>query len=206
MYSSEANDQLVLNSGAPPTAARPTPGLPAMLPLTRTRRPSPARPCSVCAGHRAIPCPVDRSSVVGTSMLRLRSISLSHYMHGEDFKPNFGADPLLKSTQIRHPSNTLTFIEEAAMSIDDGVFLYSSKFDEWLNIPARRHQNGSVLAFADEHAEYWKWKGPTPALVILMAVTSVTRWSFRISSVSSGPPRMSNSRSVANIMKKPNTY
>jgi hypothetical protein len=48
-------------------------------------------------------------------MPRLRSISLNHYMHGEDFKSNFGADPLLKSTQIRLPPNTLTFIEEAAM-------------------------------------------------------------------------------------------
>lgn len=34
--------------------------------------------------------------------------------------------------------------------------------DEWLNIPARWHQNGVVWVFADEHAEYWKWKGPAP--------------------------------------------
>jgi prepilin-type processing-associated H-X9-DG protein len=34
--------------------------------------------------------------------------------------------------------------------------------DEWLNIPARRHQNGAVLLFADNHAESWKWKGPAP--------------------------------------------
>jgi len=25
--------------------------------------------------------------------------------------------------------------------------------------PARRHQNGAVLVFADSHAECWKWKG-----------------------------------------------
>jgi prepilin-type processing-associated H-X9-DG protein len=34
--------------------------------------------------------------------------------------------------------------------------------DEWLNIPARWHQNGAVLLFADNHSESWKWKGPAP--------------------------------------------
>jgi prepilin-type processing-associated H-X9-DG protein len=68
----------------------------------------------------------------------------------------------MKWTAIRHPSKALTFLDEDAMSIDEGLFLYSSKFDEWLNIPARRHQNGCVLTFADGHSEYWKWKGPAP--------------------------------------------
>ena len=48
-------------------------------------------------------------------------------------------------------------------SIDEGIFLYSSRIAEWLNIPAHRHQNGAVLAFADGHAECWKWKGTAPA-------------------------------------------
>ena len=164
MYSSEANDQLVLNFGGPSNRSPTNSWVAGNAAFDADQATvTGAALFPYAPGIGLYRCPVDRSSVVGTSMLRLRSISLSHYMHGEDFKPNFGADPLLKSTQIRHPSNTLTFIEEAARSIDDGVFLYSSKFDEWLNIPARRHQNGSVLAFADEHAEYWKWKGPTPS-------------------------------------------
>ena len=40
--------------------------------------------------------------------------------------------------------------------------LFSSKVDEWLNIPARRHQNGALLLFADNHSESWKWRGPAP--------------------------------------------
>jgi len=164
MYSSEAGDQLVLNFGGPfnrsPTSSWVAGNAVSDADQTTVTG---AALFPYALGIGLYRCPVDSSYVAGTSMLRLRSISLSYYMHGEDFKPNFGADPLLKSTQIRHPSNTLTFIEESDMSIDDGVFFYSSKFDEWLSIPARQHQNGSVLAFADGHAEYWKWKGPTPS-------------------------------------------
>jgi hypothetical protein len=163
MYGPDADDQLVTNFGGPANRS-PTNSWVAghavydADPATITG----AALFPYVRGMQVYHCPADRSLVEGTSMPRLRSISLSHYMHGENFQPNFGADPLLKSTLIRHPSNTLTFIDEAAMSIDDGVFLYSSKFDEWLNIPARRHQNGCVLDFADGHAECWKWKGPAP--------------------------------------------
>ena len=164
MYPSEADDQLVVNFGGPSNRSPTTSWVAGNAafdadPATITG----AALFPYVRGIQVYHCPADRSFVVGSSTPRLRSISLSHYMHGEDFKPNFGADPVPKSTRIRHPSNTLTFIDEAAMSIDDGVFLYSSKFDEWLNIPARRHQNGAVLLFADNHAEYWKWKGPAPS-------------------------------------------
>jgi type II secretory pathway pseudopilin PulG len=107
-------------------------------------------------------CPADQSCIAGTTALRLRSLSLSGYMGGEDYETNFLVQPLMKSTAIRRPSNSLTFLDEDAMSIDEGLFLYSSKMDEWLNIPARRHQNGIVLLFADNHSEFWKWKGPAP--------------------------------------------
>jgi prepilin-type N-terminal cleavage/methylation domain-containing protein/prepilin-type processing-associated H-X9-DG protein len=108
-------------------------------------------------------CPADQSCVAGTTTLRLRSLSLSGYMGGEDCETNFLVQLVMKWTAIRHPSKALTFLDEEAMSIDEGLFLYSSKFDEWLNIPARRHQNGCVLTFADGHSEYWKWKGPAPS-------------------------------------------
>ena len=107
-------------------------------------------------------CPADQSCVAGTTTLRLRSLSLSGYMGGEDCETNFLVQLVMKWTAIRHPSKALTFLDEEAMSIDEGLFLYSSKFDEWLNVPARRHQNGCELTFADGHAEYWKWKGPAP--------------------------------------------
>ena len=107
-------------------------------------------------------CPADESCIVGTTTARLRSVSLSGYMGGEDYETNFQVQLVMKWTAIRHPSQSLTFLDEDAVSIDEGLFLYSSKMDEWLNIPARRHQNGAVLLFADNHSEYWKWKGPAP--------------------------------------------
>jgi hypothetical protein len=68
----------------------------------------------------------------------------------------------MKSTSIQRPSKSLTFLDEDVLTIDEGLFLYSSKVDEWLNIPARRHQIGAVLLFADNHSESWKWRGPSP--------------------------------------------
>lgn len=107
-------------------------------------------------------CPADHSCVVGTSTPRLRSVSLSIYMGGEDAETNFMIYPLMKFTGIRHPSKSLTFLDEDENGINDGIFLYASKIEEWLDTPARRHQSGLVLVFADNHAEYWKWKGPAP--------------------------------------------
>lgn len=164
MYAADANDELVANLGGPANRSPTNSWVAgnAVLDLD----PATITGAALFPYVRAIKiyhCPADLSVVFGTSTLRLRSISLSHYMHGEDFKPNFGADPVRKSTQIPHPSNTLTFLDEAPTSIDDGVFFYSSQFDEWLNLPARWHQNGCVMHFADGHAESWKWKGPAPA-------------------------------------------
>jgi prepilin-type N-terminal cleavage/methylation domain-containing protein len=107
-------------------------------------------------------CPADHSCLVGTSTPRLRSVSLSIYMAGDDCVSNFMVYPLMKFSEIRHPSKSLTFLDEDENGINNGGFLYASKIDEWMDTPARRHQNGIVLIFADNHAEYWKWKGPAP--------------------------------------------
>jgi prepilin-type N-terminal cleavage/methylation domain-containing protein len=107
-------------------------------------------------------CAADHSCLVGTSTPRLRSVSLSIYMAGDDCVSNFMVYPLMKFSEIRHPSQSLTFLDEDENGINNGGFLYASKIDEWLDTPARRHQDGLVLVFADNHTEYWKWKGPAP--------------------------------------------
>jgi prepilin-type N-terminal cleavage/methylation domain-containing protein len=104
-------------------------------------------------------CPADHSRVLGTSITRLRSISLSIYMGGEDAETNFLVYPVMRFSEIQHPAQCLTFIDEDEHGINEGIFLYASKVDEWLDTPGRRHQNGATMAFADEHAECWKWKG-----------------------------------------------
>lgn len=107
-------------------------------------------------------CPADHSCVEGTSTPRLRSVSLSIYMAGDDCVSNFMVFPLMKFSAIQHPSKTLTFLDEDEDGINNGGFLYASKVDEWLDTPARRHQKGLVLVFADNHSEYWQWQGPAP--------------------------------------------
>ncbi len=75
-------------------------------------------------------CPADQSCVAGTSTPRLRSVSLSGYMGGEDYETNFLVQPLMESIAIQRRSKTLTFLDEDEDTIDEGIFLYSSKVDE----------------------------------------------------------------------------
>ena len=108
-------------------------------------------------------CPADYGMISNTSLSRYRSFSLSCYMNGPmAADADFGVQPLRQMSQIQSPSKTLTFIDEDDKSIDDGHFLYSTNYSNWLNIPGWRHQNGTVLTFADHHTEYWKWKSPQP--------------------------------------------
>jgi prepilin-type N-terminal cleavage/methylation domain-containing protein len=166
LYASEAGDRLALNLGGSVNGIHRSPpgcwvtGSAAWDadPATITRGTLYPYAQSIKLYH----CPADHSCVVGTSTPRLRSVSLSIYMGGEDSETNFLIYPLMKFTEIRHPSESLTFLDEDENGINDGIFLYASKVDEWLDLPARRHQDGLVLVFADNHSEYWKWKGPAP--------------------------------------------
>jgi prepilin-type processing-associated H-X9-DG protein len=107
-------------------------------------------------------CPADRGLIQGTSLPKLRSFSLSCYMNGGAEDSNYEVQPLTCTAQLRNTAKTLTFIDEDNSTIDDGHFLYSPRINNWLNIPGWRHQNGTMLAFADGHSEYWKWKSRLP--------------------------------------------
>jgi prepilin-type N-terminal cleavage/methylation domain-containing protein len=107
-------------------------------------------------------CPADHGFIQGTKIPKYRSFSLSCYMNGPAEDTTYGVQPLHKITQIRNSSKTLTFIDEDDLTIDDGHFLYTTNMNNWLNVPGWRHRNGTVLTFADAHAEYWKWKSAEP--------------------------------------------
>lgn len=109
-------------------------------------------------------CPADHGRVQNTSVELLRSYSLSCYMGGPQADAeNWGVKPLKMAGQIRHTDTTLTFIDEDDSTMDDGHFLYSSAVNNWFNVPSWRHQNGTMLTFADNHAEYWEWHSALPA-------------------------------------------
>ncbi len=67
-----------------------------------------------------------------------------------------------KTSDIRNPgpANSLTFIDESLLSLGDGVFFLTcppNATGTWDNAPSARHSQGCTLAFADGHAEHWKW-------------------------------------------------
>ena len=115
-------------------------------------------------------CPSDLSFFQGTDIPTLRTYSLSCYMGGPQMDTDlWGVKVLHKSTLIPKATLTLTFIDEDFSTIDDGHFLYSSAITTWRNVPSWRHANGTTLAFADGHVEYWKWRGGYPIATHLPA-------------------------------------
>jgi type II secretory pathway pseudopilin PulG len=166
LYASEAGDRLALNLGGTVNGIhRSPPGCWVTGSASHDADPSTITQGTLFPYAQALQlyrCPADHSCVEGTSIPRLRSVSLSIYMGGEDSETNFLIYPVMEFTRIPQPSKTLTFLDEDENSINDGIFLYASQIDEWLDTPARRHQNGLVLVFADNHSEYWQWKGPAP--------------------------------------------
>jgi prepilin-type N-terminal cleavage/methylation domain-containing protein/prepilin-type processing-associated H-X9-DG protein len=109
-------------------------------------------------------CSADQSTVLGTTTLTLRSYSLSCFMGGPPGDTQqYNIKPVHRLNQITAPATALTFLEEDISTIDDGHFLYSDTANIWYNLPAWRHANGSTLAFADGHQEYWKWRSALPA-------------------------------------------
>ncbi len=54
------------------------------------------------------------------------------------------------------PGLRLVFIDEGRMTPD--AFAVHFKTEQWWDDPPVRHGDGTNVAFADGHAEYWKWK------------------------------------------------
>ena len=120
-------------------------------------------------------CPADYGMIQDTSISRYRSFSLSCYMNGPTAADAvFGVQPLQQTSQIQSPTKTLTFIDEDVLTLDDGHFLYSTNNSNWLNVPGWRHQNGTVLTFADAHTEYWKWRSSHPTETWFSTGSSLT--------------------------------
>jgi prepilin-type processing-associated H-X9-DG protein len=109
-------------------------------------------------------CPADRSLVEGTSLPRNRSYNMSNSIN------NHSGDHYRKYSTIKSPSTLFVFIDTHENAIWDstfGVFPMNYRYaDYWLDIPADRHGQGANIAFADGHAERWRWKAPKGTLDI----------------------------------------
>ena len=67
--------------------------------------------------------------------------------------------------QLPVPSEAMTFLDESIETVDDGYFAVFYGADTatrnkttWQNSPTVRHGKSGVLAFADGHAERWRWR------------------------------------------------
>ena len=65
---------------------------------------------------------------------------------------------VLKRTKITRPSERLIFLDEGELSPSSWTIWYSEP--RWWDKPSSRHGVGTNFAFADYHAEYYKWRDP----------------------------------------------
>jgi prepilin-type processing-associated H-X9-DG protein len=67
-----------------------------------------------------------------------------------------------KMTEIKQPSpaEAMTFVDESIETLDDGYFAVNWAYEPtaWQNSPTVRHGQSGVFAFADGHAERWRWR------------------------------------------------
>lgn len=150
-------------------------------------------PASIASGHlfeynRSLGiyrCPADRSTVLDrntgmpTGTPRLRSYNMSISINGWpefNWNQNRWHPSYKKFTDIRSPapSELITFLDVHEDSIFDSLFgiptaQYWGNTAQWWDIPANRHAQGANFAFADGHAERWRWQVPKRVTVSLGA-------------------------------------
>jgi prepilin-type N-terminal cleavage/methylation domain-containing protein/prepilin-type processing-associated H-X9-DG protein len=123
-------------------------------------------------------CPADKSTVVDangwpTTQLRNRSYNMSQSVNGyPEYLATLGMPGLSdipcwrKFSEIRRPvpSQLFVFIDENPDTLYDAQFGNPVGGPwwgaEWFDMPADRHNRGGCLAFADGHAERWRWAVP----------------------------------------------
>jgi len=121
-------------------------------------------------------CPADRSTVETLageklSQLRNRSYNMSQSVNGyPEFPDPYGILALIpcwkKFSWIQQPppARLFVFIDEHPDTLLDAQFGNPVGLpywpQTWFDMPADRHNQGGNLAFADGHAERWRWKVP----------------------------------------------
>ena len=119
-------------------------------------------------------CPADTSTVESTDpaaagKLRLRSYSMSESINGaQDNNPYVLWTPsYVKFTDIPKPSQIFTFLdvhEDEILDVQYGMPFWPGA-NTWWDVPANRHNQGCNFAFADGHAEHWRWQVPKQVTV-----------------------------------------
>jgi prepilin-type processing-associated H-X9-DG protein/prepilin-type N-terminal cleavage/methylation domain-containing protein len=118
-------------------------------------------------------CPSDKSRVRTTNGVvlaarRTRSYNLSNAINGQPIAPEtYILQPSYqKESEISDPgpARLFTFLDVHEQGIIDSTFGilppgWVSPL-RWWDLPADRHNQGCNFAFADGHAEHWRWSAP----------------------------------------------
>ncbi|HAV63934.1 MAG TPA: hypothetical protein DCY13_16405 [Verrucomicrobiales bacterium] len=123
-------------------------------------------------------CPSDRSTIEDAAGNPLPQQRTRSYNMSLDINNRVVFGSIKRYGQIKKPSPSqfMVFIEVHEDTIVDSLFgipkiggLYDG---HWFDIPADRHGQGAVLAFADGHAERWKWRWPKEPAELLRPVAN----------------------------------
>ena len=79
-----------------------------------------------------------------------------YYYSGDLPLGNTKAQIVIKVSNTRSPCARFTFVDNIAMN-GDGYWAVPYNKPAWWNLPNYRHNGGTVNAFADGHAEAYKW-------------------------------------------------
>jgi len=110
-------------------------------------------------------CPADQSTIEDRAGHPLPQLRTRSYNMSLDIN-NKVAPSYKRYSEIRKPppARFLVFMEVHEDGIVDSLFgvpRIGSYFDGyWFDLPANRHGEGAVMAFADGHAERWQWLWP----------------------------------------------
>ncbi len=86
-------------------------------------------------------------------------------MNGYNAIPNAGKI-VRNRMDIHHPGSRIVFLDEGRLSPSSWTIHYIE--ERWWDQITARHGNGTNLAFADGHCEYWKWSDPRTVEVAKM--------------------------------------
>jgi prepilin-type N-terminal cleavage/methylation domain-containing protein/prepilin-type processing-associated H-X9-DG protein len=101
---------------------------------------------------KAYRCPLSKKGQV-------KCYSIPDFFGNEEINGHIsmgGQEALVKTGQIRMPSERIIFLDEDDISYGGFTIYYDRA--EWWDWPPSRHDDGITLGYADGHADYYKWR------------------------------------------------